>query len=39
MSGILAAQSFESVIDGDESIKKRPMKRITKPLREMGAEI
>lgn len=39
IAGILAAQSFDSVIDGDESIKKRPMKRITKPLVEMGAEI
>ena len=39
IAGILAAQSFDSVIDGDESIKKRPMKRITKPLIEMGAEI
>lgn len=39
MSGILAGQDFECVIEGDESIAKRPMARITKPLREMGAEI
>ncbi len=39
MAGILAAQEFESVISGDESIKKRPMARITNPLRQMGAEI
>lgn len=39
MSGILAGQDFECVIEGDESIAKRPMARITKPLREMGAQI
>lgn len=38
ISGILAGQSFESVLDGDESIRKRPMKRIFSPLAQMGAE-
>lgn len=39
MSGILAGQEFTSKITGDSSIQKRPMDRITKPLREMGAII
>lgn len=39
MSGILAGQGFESVVSGDESIARRPMARITEPLRLMGAKI
>ncbi|MCC8067156.1 MAG: 3-phosphoshikimate 1-carboxyvinyltransferase [Clostridiales bacterium] len=39
LSGILAGQSFASVITGDESIQKRPMKRIMTPLLGMGANI
>lgn len=39
MSGILAAQPFISTVDGDASIKKRPMNRIIKPLSMMGASI
>jgi 3-phosphoshikimate 1-carboxyvinyltransferase len=39
ISGILAGQSFEVKITGDESIAKRPMGRIAKPLRLMGASI
>lgn len=39
MSGILAGQNFTSVVTGDSSIRKRPMGRVTKPLREMGATI
>jgi 3-phosphoshikimate 1-carboxyvinyltransferase len=39
LSGILAAQPFTSRIGGDESLSKRPMKRIIAPLTEMGAEI
>ncbi len=39
LSGILAAQPFTSRIGGDESLSKRPMKRIMQPLAEMGAEI
>ncbi|TFE03217.1 3-phosphoshikimate 1-carboxyvinyltransferase [Jeotgalibacillus sp. R-1-5s-1] len=37
--GILAGRPFHSVIQGDESIAKRPMKRVTDPLRKMGASI
>ncbi|MBQ3797001.1 MAG: 3-phosphoshikimate 1-carboxyvinyltransferase [Butyrivibrio sp.] len=39
MSGILAAQPFDSNITGDMSIEKRPMNRIIKPLTQMGADI
>lgn len=39
MSGILAGQSFNSVLTGDESLSKRPMKRVIEPLALMGAEI
>ncbi len=39
MSGILAGQPFNSVVTGDSSIRKRPMGRVTKPLKEMGATI
>lgn len=39
MSGILAAQPFESSLNGDASIQKRPMKRIMEPLSMMGAQI
>ncbi len=39
MSGILSGQSFSSVITGDESICRRPMKRIMTPLSEMNALI
>lgn len=39
LSGILAGQPFCSSLSGDASIQKRPMGRIIKPLREMGAEI
>jgi 3-phosphoshikimate 1-carboxyvinyltransferase len=39
LSGILAAQSFESQIGGDESLSRRPMERIMKPLAAMGASI
>lgn len=39
LAGILAAQSFDSVLSGDASLSKRPMNRIAKPLREMGAVI
>ena len=39
LSGILAAQPFESVLTGDDSIRKRPMNRILNPLRQMGANI
>jgi len=39
LSGILAAQPFVTTIGGDESLSKRPMQRIMKPLAEMGAHI
>ena len=39
ISGILSGQDFSCSLTGDASICKRPMGRIIKPLREMGAEI
>ncbi len=39
MSGVLAGQPFASELVGDESLMKRPMCRVTKPLIEMGAQI
>ena len=39
LSGVLAAQHFNSVLSGDASIQRRPMKRIMIPLRAMGADI
>lgn len=39
LSGILAGQEFESVITGDDSLRKRPMGRVIDPLRLMGAVI
>lgn len=37
--GILAGQPFEVTLTGDSSLVKRPMKRVTEPLRKMGAKI
>ncbi len=37
--GILAGQRFEAVLTGDDSLRSRPMKRVTKPLKQMGAQI
>jgi 3-phosphoshikimate 1-carboxyvinyltransferase len=39
LSGVLAAQPFLSIINGDISLRARPMKRLIEPLRLMGAEI
>ncbi|MCM1040271.1 MAG: 3-phosphoshikimate 1-carboxyvinyltransferase [Ruminococcus sp.] len=39
ISGILAAQPFETTLTGDASIQKRPMRRIMEPLSLMGADI
>ncbi len=39
ITGILAGQSFDSILTGDDSLAKRPMKRIIDPLRFMGAKI
>ncbi len=39
LAGILAAQPFESVLDGHAGLRRRPMRRIIAPLRQMGAQI
>lgn len=39
ISGILAGQNFETVLTGDESLSKRPMRRVIGPLSEMGAAL
>ncbi|HEY6973592.1 MAG TPA: 3-phosphoshikimate 1-carboxyvinyltransferase [Nitrospiraceae bacterium] len=39
LTGLLAGQDFFTVLTGDESIRRRPMGRVVKPLREMGAMI
>jgi 3-phosphoshikimate 1-carboxyvinyltransferase len=39
LAGILAAQPFTSKIDGDESLRRRPMRRIIEPLSLMGSKI
>ncbi|HVD93503.1 MAG TPA: 3-phosphoshikimate 1-carboxyvinyltransferase, partial [Vicinamibacterales bacterium] len=39
LSGLLAAHSFQSIIGGDASLSKRPMRRVIEPLTRMGASI
>lgn len=39
LSGLLAGQRFDAVMTGDASLSKRPMERVAKPLRSMGAVI
>src|SRR6516164_7187847 len=39
LSGLLAGQTFESVLVGDASLSRRPMERVIEPLRKMGANI
>jgi 3-phosphoshikimate 1-carboxyvinyltransferase len=39
LAGLLAAQSFDSTLVGDESLSKRPMRRVIDPLAAMGARI
>ena len=39
LTGLLAGQSFFSALTGDDSLRKRPMRRVIDPLREMGAHI
>jgi len=39
LSGILATQPFQTTITGDASLRRRPMRRIIEPLRQMGAKI
>lgn len=38
-AGIMVGQSFPSILDGSYQLRRRPMKRITNPLQEMGANI
>lgn len=39
LAGIVAAHSFRTVLDGDASLARRPMKRVITPLTRMGASI
>src|SRR3972149_6307845 len=39
LTGLLAGQRFFSVLTGDDSLRRRPMRRLVEPLRQMGAEI
>ena len=39
LSGIMAGQKFSSTLVGDESLSRRPMKRVMNPLHLMGARI
>jgi len=39
LCGVLAAQSFPTIVTGDDSLSQRPMKRIIEPLEKMGCEI
>lgn len=39
LAGIMAGQSFDSVLTGDPQLRGRPMERIARPLRQMGAQI
>jgi 3-phosphoshikimate 1-carboxyvinyltransferase len=39
LAGLLGGQDFYSVLNGDASVRKRPMKRVVEPLRLMGADI
>src|SRR5690606_34146065 len=39
LAGLLAGQAFDSVLVGDASLSKRPMRRVTAPLARMGARI
>lgn len=39
LTGLLAGQDFFAVLTGDESVRRRPMGRVVKPLRQMGAAI
>src|SRR6202012_2142015 len=38
-TGLLSAQNFNSRLIGDASLMKRPMERVARPLREMGADV
>ncbi|GAB4352498.1 MAG: hypothetical protein Kow0060_02350 [Methylohalobius crimeensis] len=39
LCGLLCGQPFDSVLTGDASLSRRPMRRVTEPLRRMGAKI
>lgn len=39
LCGLMAAQPFPSTLTGDDSLSKRPMKRVADPLNEMGAQV
>ena len=39
LAGVLAGQAFDSMLVGDASLSRRPMKRVTEPLAAMGAHI
>jgi 3-phosphoshikimate 1-carboxyvinyltransferase len=39
LAGVLAGQPFTTKISGDSSLRRRPMRRVMEPLRQMGAEI
>ena len=39
LAGVLAGQPFNSTLTGDDSLRRRPMRRVIDPLRQMGAEI
>ena len=39
LMGLLAGQDFDSILTGDDSLRKRPMDRVVIPLRQMGARL
>ena len=39
LAGVLAAHPFEATLDGDASLRRRPMRRVIGPLERMGARI
>ncbi len=39
MLGVLAGQNFSATLTGDASLRRRPMRRVTEPLKQMGARI
>ncbi len=39
LAGIMAGQTFDTILTGEEQLLKRPMSRVAEPLRSMGAEI
>jgi 3-phosphoshikimate 1-carboxyvinyltransferase len=39
LAGVVAAHPFETTLTGDQSLRRRPMTRIVRPLRQMGAQV